>query len=184
MDFDEPLGKVDYWAELEKQVIDKKQKEYNNLKQNKHLENEIVWNDLNNMTDSVKSEVEKKEILKCEFGWNKTMIQNNKLTKKIDGLNQTAPNFFPFGKGEKIMNLFGKVEKINIMPIDTDIIDFNQVRKDHFVNGSSKLTPCYEHEAVIPDIKQIRQNEIDFKRDTVIRHAEDRFNQKLKDNSN
>jgi len=27
MDFDEPLGKVDYWAELEKQVIDKKQKE-------------------------------------------------------------------------------------------------------------------------------------------------------------
>lgn len=94
------------------------------------------------MTMDIKNEAYKKEILKTQFGMNKTMIQNKKINQSLEGMNNTAPNFFPFGKGEKIMNLFGKGAKINIMPIDNEIIDLNHTRKDHFINQSSKLSPC------------------------------------------
>lgn len=141
MDFDEPLSKVDYWCELEKQVIDKKQKEQENARNDQHLENKIVHQDINTLTDAIRSENHKKEILKAQFGMNETMIKNKRMNKSLDGMNNTVQNFFPFGKGEKIMNLFGKGEKINIMPIE-EIIDLNSTRKEQYVQNTSKLTPC------------------------------------------
>lgn len=60
----------------------------------------------------------------------------------IDVLNKTAPNFFPFGKGEKITNLFGKGERINILPVEDEIIDLNQLRKERFVQNCSNMSPC------------------------------------------
>lgn len=114
-------------------------------------------------------------MIKKQQGYNKILAKNKKILNNIDNLNKTAPNFFPFGKGEKI----------NILPVfEGEIFDYNQTRKDKFVNDCSKMLPCYENMNRTPERLVIKNNERDFKRDIVNQNAEKRYTQQLLDNNN
>lgn len=64
MDFDEPLNKVDYWAELEKQVLHKKYVSQKDNQEDKKIESEIVNDDNQLLNNTIKSEEYKKEMIK------------------------------------------------------------------------------------------------------------------------
>jgi len=106
---------------------------YSNTKLEKDIDSVMLNGDKNSLNETIKSECDKKEFVKEHYGYNKIMIKNKKIVKKIDGMSNTTSNFFPFGKGEKI----------NVLPVlDCEFDDYNEARKDKVIFDWSKLSPC------------------------------------------